>query len=97
MLTVESIKTSLRIDHSMDDEMIQDYLETAKHYIIHAVDSTLSDANFDTYTQFKLAVSLLVQHWYLNRQDAKSERIPYTVQSLIQQLRGLIYANHQEH
>ncbi|MDQ8571846.1 head-tail connector protein, partial [Enterococcus faecium] len=48
----------------------------------------------DNYQQFDLAVSLLTQHWYLNRQEASSERIPVTVQALVQQMRGAYYANH---
>lgn len=90
----DEIKKSLRIDHSFDDEMIHGLIETAKDYIISAIDSTANPIYFEAYSKFDWSVSLLVQHWYLNRQEATSERIPVTVQALIQQMRGAYYATH---
>lgn len=94
MVTVIDIKDSLRIDHSMDDSMIDSLIETASDYIIHAIDSNAKDGIIEDYKQFDWAVSLLTQHWYLNRQEASSERIPVTVQAMIQQMRGAYYATH---
>lgn len=88
MLDVKDIKNSLRIDHDLDDGMIDLYLKSAESYVTSAVDSKgLSKAIKDS-MQYKMAVSLLAQHWYLNRQEASSERVPVTVTSMIQQLRG---------
>lgn len=93
MVQVDDIKNSLRIDHSMDDKMIQELIDTASYYVVSAIDGQAEGVIKD-YKQFEWAVSLLVQHWYLNRQEASSERIPITVQSLIQQMRGAYYATH---
>lgn len=94
MVEVKDIKNSLRIDHSMDDDMIQGLINTAIEYIVSAIDSTNGISEIMVYQQFEWAVSLLTQHWYLNRQEASSERIPVTVQSMIQQMRGKYYATH---
>lgn len=94
MVEVKDIKNSLRIDHSMDDEMIKNLIETASEYIKSAIDSKAEKDVIEAYKQFDWAVSLLTQHWYLNRQEASSERMPVTVQSIIQQLRGAYYATH---
>lgn len=94
IVTIESIKTSLRIDHSLDDQMIAGYIQTAAQYIVAAIDIDYSDGSLENERQFQFAVSLLAQHWYLNRQEASSERIPISVQAMIQQLRGVYYADH---
>ncbi|MGY3748491.1 head-tail connector protein [Vagococcus acidifermentans] len=94
MVQVDDIKNSLRIDHSMDDKMIQELIDTASYYVISAIDGQAEDGVIEGYKQLDWAVSLLVQHWYMNRQEASSERIPITVQSLIQQMRGAYYATH---
>lgn len=94
MLDIEDIKISLRIDHSLDDNMIFGLINTAKYYIISAIDTNADSMTIEAYEQFEWAVSLLVQHWYINRQEASSERMPITVTSMIQQMRGAYYATH---
>lgn len=95
MVKVDDIKNSLRIDHSFDDSLIEQLIGTAESYVLFAVDSRLKKEDLEYYRQFDWAVSLLVQHWYLNRQASTSEHIPTTVLSLIQQLRGVSFAHYQ--
>lgn len=92
LIDLNGIKSSLRIEHTLDDNLLLNYIEAAKMYIVSAVDSRSNSIDLAEYSQFGMAVSLLAQHYYLNRQEASSERIPVIVQSLIQQLRGLHYA-----
>ncbi|MGY3748434.1 head-tail connector protein [Vagococcus salmoninarum] len=94
MLELQDIKNSLRIDHTMDDKMIEGLIMTAKEYVISAIDSSDKEGVIEGYEQFEWSVSLLVQHWYLNRQEASSERLPVTVQAMIQQMRGAYYGTH---
>ncbi|MDT2636520.1 head-tail connector protein [Enterococcus dongliensis] len=94
MVNLENIKKSMRIDHTIDDFFINQLIDTAAEYIKNAIDSSALDEDMKRYQQFDLAVSLLTQHWYLNRQEASSERIPVTVQALVQQMRGAYYADH---
>lgn len=94
MVRTEEVKNSLRIDHDLDDILIEQLIDTASSYIKSAIDSEDQYGEIDGYKQFDWAVSLLAQHWYLNRQEATSERMPITVQALIQQMRGAYYADH---
>ena len=94
MVKIEDVKNSLRIDHDLDDDLIDQLIYTASSYIKSAIDSEALEDEIESYKQFDWSVSLLAQHWYLNRQEATSERMPITVQSLIQQMRGAYYATH---
>ncbi|MBQ2635921.1 MAG: phage gp6-like head-tail connector protein [Methanobrevibacter sp.] len=94
MVKIEDVKNSLRIDHDLDDDLIDQLINTASSYIKSAIDSEALDGESEGYRQFEWSVSLLAQHWYLNRQEATSERMPITVQALIQQMRGAYYATH---
>lgn len=94
MPTVEELKNSLRIDHAFDDELLKQLLETATQYVISAIDSHDKEKTIEKYKQFDWAVSLLTQHWYENRDTPNVDRMPITVQALIQQMRGLYYADH---
>lgn len=88
-ITPDDIKTSLRIDVSDDDTMIQQYIDNAENYVQNAVNPS---ADLSTYPQYKFAVSLLTQFWYQNR-ATDMVKTPYQVVSMIQQLRGLITNN----
>lgn len=91
--SLENVKLSLRIDHNYDDAIINVLIDTAEHYIISAIDSNDTSV-IKEYKQFDWSISLLVQHWYLNQQETSSERIPTGVQAMLQQMRGVYYANH---
>lgn len=88
-ITPQDIKNSLRIEVTDDDEMIQQYITTAEHYVQNAVSSVVNVDDLYTYQQFQFAVSLLTQFWYQNR-DIDMQNTPYQVRSMIQQLRGII-------
>lgn len=88
MLEISDLKNSLRIDHDFDDEMIAGLLEVAKQYVADAVSSKELPSEITEKMQYKMAVSLLTQHWYQNRDEANVKRMPDTVMAMIQQLRG---------
>lgn len=88
-ITPQDIKNSLRIEVTDDDEMIQQYINTAENYVQNAISSAVNIDDLYTYQQFKFAVSLLTQFWYQNR-DIDMQNTPYQVRSMIQQLRGII-------
>lgn len=90
-MNIEAIKLSLRIDHSYDNAMLEGYILAAQNYVKNAVDMDATTAILSAYEGFSLAVSLLVQYWYVNRTESV-EYVPNTVISLIQQLRGEYYA-----
>lgn len=88
-ITPQDIKNSLRIEVTDDDEMIQQYINTAENYVQNAISSAVNIDDLYTHQQFKFAVSLLTQFWYQNR-DIDMQNTPYQVRSMIQQLRGII-------
>ncbi|EME8138669.1 phage gp6-like head-tail connector protein [Enterococcus faecium] len=94
MVKIEDLKNSLRIDHNFDDDLLQQLLDTAAQYVISAIDSKAEEGVIEAYQQFDWSVSLLTQHWYETRDTPNSDRMPVTVQALIQQMRGLYYADH---
>lgn len=88
-ITPQDIKSSLRIEVTDDDDMIQQYINTAENYVQNAISSAVNIDDLYTHQQFKFAVSLLTQFWYQNR-DIDMQNTPYQVRSMIQQLRGII-------
>ncbi len=82
------LKNYLRVDHSMDDSLLSTLKITAETYILGA---TENPEKVQTDTRFNLAVALLVGSWYENRSNESSntQEIPFGVQSLIVQLRGV--------
>ncbi|MCI2170976.1 head-tail connector protein [Schleiferilactobacillus perolens] len=87
-VTVQDLKNSLRIDHPLDDSLLDAYLKTATSFVVSAVDSTKTVAAYAADPRFDFAVSLLAQHWYANRGVDGAAYVPDSVVSMIQQLRG---------
>ena len=86
-MELTELKKYLRIDHDLDDALIETLQDVAEKYIYGAIEVTATDDE-----RFDYAVTLLVSHWYENR-IATSEKvfteIPFGVTALIHQLRGL--------
>lgn len=89
-MDLEQVKNYLRIDGNYDDFTIGLQLQVATAYVLGAVDypEVVSQD-----VRFEYAVVLLVGHWYENRL-ATSEQylnaIPFGVEALVNQLRGLV-------
>lgn len=81
----------MRITHTLDDVMIQTYIDTAKAYVMDAVDHNIEENKFSEYKQFDFAVNLLSQSWYNNRNTDVGLQVPIEVTAMIQQLRGRLY------
>lgn len=88
MVNVQDLKNSLRITHTLDDDLLQRYLDTATAYVTNAVNSNVDNEEYNKYKQFDFAVSLLAQYWYNNRNIEMKKQIPIEVLAMIQQLRG---------
>lgn len=93
-LTVDALKSQLRIDGTADDAFIQELLSESQDYIMSAVDSTQPLANFEAHPLFDRACALLVGHWYFNRQESYTASrmlplsIPFGVEEIVNSLRG---------
>ena len=87
MVTVDKLKSYLRIDGDYEDELLQEFLTTAKAYLTGAV-SGYSD-NYATYPEFASKADLLqmvlAAELYQNRDNSPHD-MSYTVRSLMTQL-----------
>lgn len=86
-MEIEDLKNYLRIDHTIDDSLLEMLKETAKAYILGTLEVTEIDDK-----RFEYAICLLVSHWYEFRRatsESALNDIPFGVIPLIQQLRGV--------
>lgn len=95
-MTTEEIKNYLRIDHTLDDNLIDNLYQSAREYVKNAIDVGVDVETFAKYKLFERAALLLTAHWYENRlasvqTGGSTTSIPYGVTPLIQQLRGQYY------
>lgn len=88
IITLEEVKNYLRLDdYTEDDILLQLMIDNAEIYINNFV--TIDTTNENMLKQAKLLVLVLVTDMYENRQmvaDKVSEKVRYTVQSIINQL-----------
>lgn len=86
-MELSELKNYLRIDHDLDDALIETLQDVAEKYIYGAIEVTATDDE-----RFDYAVTLLVSSWYENRVATTTQalqEIPFGVTALIHQLRGL--------
>lgn len=87
MVTLDKLKSYLRIDSDYEDELLQEFLTAAKAYLTGAV-SNYND-NYSTYPEFAskadLLTLVLVAEFYQNRDNSPHD-LSYTVRSLMAQL-----------
>lgn len=85
-MDIQEIKDYLRIEHEEDDGMLTLLEKRAALYIQNGVGTV--DTTNDLY---KMAVTVLVGHWYDNRELSRignnSYNIPHSFEAIIQQLR----------
>lgn len=88
IITLEEVKNYLRLDdYTEDDVLLQLMIDNAEIYINNFV--TIDETNVNMIKQAKLLVLVIVSDMYENRQliaDKVSEKVRYSVQSIINQL-----------
>lgn len=91
MLTLSEIKNDLRIDHDYDDNYLITLLNASKLFILGTVN--LPEATYNDDERFDTLQFMLVSLWYENRvpaTNAMQQQVPYTINAMIHQLRGVI-------
>ncbi len=84
---LEQVKSYLRVDGKRDDEMLEFLIDTAKEYLSNA---GVKEKQHEESNQYKLAIIMLVTHWYENREQVVgtvSNAISLGLQSIILQLK----------
>lgn len=86
-MELKELKNYLRIDHDLDDGLLNTLLPVAEKFVLSSIEVTeTKDERFD------YAVTLLISSWYENRiatTEKALQEIPFGVTALIHQLRGL--------
>lgn len=82
-MDILEIKKYGNIEHDEDDSLLEELKLTAEEYLDGA-----GIKNNYTKHRYKLAIKILVIHWYDNRNVQGEEKtLPYGLKSLIEQLR----------
>lgn len=91
MITVSEIQNSLRLDGSIDTDLIQRYINTAENYVKNAVNSSVDLSIYRQIDVFNSAVALLTEFYYQSRGEAVNSpsKRPFEVTALIGQLKGM--------
>ena len=78
---LEEIKNYMRIDEDYDDNLINSLIEAANLYMLNAgVKNTENDL-------YKLAIKMLVLHWYENREViGEAKKLAFSLDNIITQL-----------
>lgn len=97
-LTVDDLKRHLNVDHSEDDEYIEDLIEVAEDAVATFLNRPLSDyeENGKIKATVRHAVRLLVGTWYANRESvafASPSVMPDGVYALLLPLRQFVTTN----
>lgn len=94
-LSLDSIKSKLRVPHDLDDDDIKDYIEWAKSDVIEAVydsyDKNLDKESLEQDITFQRAVTMLTIYYYEHRLSISEINIresPFSVTHAIQTLRA---------
>ena len=91
MVTVEKLKSYLRIDISDEDDLLENFLKNARAYLTGAVtnfeENYLASEEFASKADFLQMV--LAAEYYQNRSN-DDHNLSYTIRSLITQLQYFI-------
>lgn len=94
-LNLEKIKEHLRVSHSIEDEVINDFIKFAKYDVIEAVfdseDKRLNKEKLEENPTFQRAVINLTSFYYDNRLTIDDKHLyesPFSVTHAIQTLRA---------
>jgi len=79
---LEEIKNYMKIDEDYDDSLINSLIESANIYMVNA-----GVKNFDN-ALYKLAIKMLVLHWYENREIiGNANKLSFSLDNIITQLK----------
>lgn len=94
-LTIEDLKKHLNVDHSEDDDYIQELIEVAEDHVAALLNAPLSDYvdGENLKASVKHAIRLLVGTWYASRESvafATPSVLPDGVSALLMPLRKFV-------
>ncbi|WP_353096227.1 head-tail connector protein [Tissierella praeacuta] len=100
MINLQETKEWLRVDYDEDDTQIQLLIDTAETYLRDSIDDfDIKLVNDKFKNKAKLVMLVLVTNWYDNREFTElnvDEKVRYTINSLIQQMKHGYYGDINE-
>lgn len=90
MLTLDTVKTNLRIDTDEDDSYLTMLIDASKLFILGTLE--LDETYVITDPRFPILQFMLVSNWFENRvptTSALQQQVPFTIKAMIHQLRGV--------
>lgn len=85
-MDLEEVKQYLRIDDGEEDYLIDSLIRASHQYLVNAgVNEDSIDNNQELY---RLAMKLLIAHWYEKREiTGKAEQLAFSLSAILMQLR----------
>ena len=83
ILSLEEVKEYLKIDYNDEDDLLLELINTAENYLYNATGTHFDNSN----RLAKLYCRVLVNEWYENRGFTGTNKIKYTLQSILTQLK----------
>ena len=85
-MDLEEVKQYLKVDYEEEDDLISSLVGAAHKYLVNAgISKDSIDNNQELY---KLAMKLLIAHWYEKREiTGKAEQLAFSLSAILMQLR----------
>lgn len=92
-MNLEEIKKHIRVDHSFEDDLLQNYKDWAESEIKDSVSTSdnRNDEYFEGSPHYERAVVLLTGHYFENRLpmvEVELKNLPFGIISAVHKLRG---------
>ncbi|MBQ7705700.1 MAG: phage gp6-like head-tail connector protein [Selenomonadaceae bacterium] len=91
MVTLAKLKSYLRIDTDYEDDLLENFIETARAYLVDAISDF--EENYSVSEKFAdkadLLTMIIATEFYQNR-DNSAHDFSYTIKSLMVQLQNFI-------
>lgn len=82
-ITLEEMKSYLRVDYDDDDELLSTLLQTACHLCADTARVDVKDLNKKSSADIKTAILYTVAYLYEHREDADHHALQLTLRSLL--------------
>lgn len=92
-VTLEQVKTYLRVDLDMEDDLIRQCMRGAESYLVNAIDSFKEHCkNEDFEASANILRLAIIAEMYTRRDglDEKTQEFPYFIRSMITQLQNYV-------
>ena len=94
-VTLEQVKTYLRVDLDVEDDLIRQCMNGAESYLVNAIDSFKEHCkNEDFEASADILRLAIIAEMYTRRDglDEKAQEFPYFIRSMITQLQNYVPA-----